>query len=218
MSQTNPYYFKMKDKKTKKSKRYDPRLALTLGDSFKKLSLIFVDKLSDDISIANEQALKDLGGMISSATLLSMSIESYFKSLINISGKSVPDSHDLYQLYTLLPEELRTSIENCYDRQNEQNKGKKVTAKLVLALSVEDVTDEEFENWDKTKKRKTLGYSLKSILKRNSNVYFVWRYMYEKKNDDRIEEFSYEFARLRFIAECLRENIVNIIKNRAKKK
>ena len=56
-------------------------------------------------------ALKDLGGLIASATILSLSVELYLKSLRMILGMSIPDKHHLWSLYKVLPSNIRSDIE-----------------------------------------------------------------------------------------------------------
>lgn len=190
-------------------KKYAPDMALESADAFRTLSQVYISKLGNDMSMAGEIAVRDIGGMIASPTLLSLSLELYLKGLISFFRQQIPATHDLWKLYNLLPQDLRESAEKYYDHINSKANATDL-AELIMALPSVTITDEEFSTWVKNNPTKKKDLSIKGVLKRNKDTFCTWRYLYEVRSDQ-IQLYDYEFSRLGYIADSLRYHLVDII-------
>ncbi len=199
-----------------KDKKFDTGMALSAGDSFRDLSKVFTNKLTGDINVDNEIAVRDLGGMISSPTALSLAIELYIKGLISLTKPKVSESHDLWALYNILPQELRNGIEQRYIELRDKAKKKHTihSAELELEVSMEHITEDELNEWRKQNPRRPKTYELKDVLKRSKDTFTTWRYLHEVTDD--IEVYEYEYTYLDMIAQSLREHLVYLLKQKHK--
>ncbi len=91
-------------------------LVFLSADAFRACSRPLRQKvtgLSIDAAIA--EAIKDLGGLVASATNLALSVELYLKGLRMATGLAPNRIHALDELYADLPKDLRQSIEATYE-------------------------------------------------------------------------------------------------------
>jgi len=73
----------------------DPKLALDSADSFRSLAGRFVSSIRMHVNYAWQDALADLGGLVASATNLTLAVEIYLKTLYILLGLQVPHTHNL---------------------------------------------------------------------------------------------------------------------------
>ena len=190
--------------KTTESIPRDPALAIASADSFRRLAQPFLDFIGRDFHVCNERAVRDLGGMVASATNLSLAVELYAKALHILSGRDVPKTHDLYALFAALPQPLRDAVVCEYEALGKPQAG--VACTLELQLSNRDFRDED-------EGRQSLGNpdnSIGSVLRRSRDVFHTWRYLYERGKSEECVDFIYEFHFLAAAATALRGNAMRL--------
>ena len=203
-------------RRNKKDKLYSSNVSIEAADSFRKLAHIFIDALDDDIVKSHQIASKDVGGLISSATTLALSVELYLKSLRIILGLSVPEKHHLWSLYKVLPSNIKEHIESNYNLQNP--KDGKDRAALELCIDTGKTNKEQLKDWLNKNKRACPSGSLKEVLVYSSDAFQTWRYLHETNDTEDIFVISYEYLRLDLIAHLLRDTCMQLKHNNAFKR
>ena len=111
-------------KATKKPEERSPDTAVITADSFRKLSKVFTDSLIGlDRETLPQRLKEDFGGLVASATNLTLALELYLKSLRIVLGLSVPQHHNLWDLYKAVPQGYKTQIEQRYEKLRQNKKG-----------------------------------------------------------------------------------------------
>lgn len=183
-------------RKPKRNKTHSAELALTAADSFRNLAHVFLSQIAHkDRRDAAGTAAKDIGGLISSATTLSLAVELYLKALRMLVGLSVTDTHHLWTLYSPLPDPLKKIIEANYERQNKRAGKDSVCIEAILYDGHR--SEREIEELFGHVQSDT---SLKAVLIRSSNAFIHWRYFHEQREECRPVVAVYEFKRLDLIA------------------
>ncbi len=186
----------------------DPRLALASADAFRAWSRPFLQRLAGlHMDAANQEAAKDIGGLVASVTTLALSIELYLKALWMLLaitpahrsafGKGAPGRHNLWTLYKRLPLGLRKSIESMYERVPEPPVTEGVAFHAQIAPA-------DLAGADTSKSPTPPDNSIAGILKRSSDAFLTWRYLHESGRPGRVVTLHYEFHFLGLIADSLR--------------
>ena len=182
------------------SKRRNPKWAMLAADAFVKNSRLFTGSLPKDLNQSANAAVGDLGGLFASATNLALATELYLKSLMILLGMDIPNTHDLWAIFTRLPPQLIQDIEKEFDSSCGSLPEHAVG--LVLAIWTGTQPEAPLPEVPKEKKR-----DLKSILRRSKDAFVTWRYIYEMGVEGRHALFEYEYGRLGVFCEILRRMI-----------
>jgi HEPN domain-containing protein len=188
------------------AKRYSIGMAVKTADVFFEQSQQFIEEIGPDINVANQKAVQNLGGLTASATMFSLAVELYLKTVRFAKGLSVPDTHHLWSLYRSLPQDLKTSIESKYESLHSAQSIK--TAELIVALWFGMSENDLNKKFDESRKTRSKDLSVKGVLLRSSDAFITWRYFHEKGADGKLGIFRYEFLRLGLIGRATRSHIV----------
>ena len=117
----------------------DAYIVLKTGDAFRKVSDPFRQRMSAlPLEESKREADKDKGGMIAAATCLAFAVELYIKALRMLNRLGPERTHDLDELYSDLPNDLRRSIEERY------NAGMGTSSRaFVVNITHKDATSQE---------------------------------------------------------------------------
>lgn len=194
-------------KQSDAAKKRDHRWAMLAADAFAKNSRLFIDSLPKDINQSANAAVRNLGGLVASATNLALAAELYLKSLIILLHMDIPNTHELWVIFRRLPLELRREIEKEFDSSCESLPEQAVGLQLDLWAGGEPETPlPDIPSEGK--------YDLKSVLRRSSNAFVTWRYIYEKGEEGKHVLFDYEYGRLGVFCGILRRIIQSIHRDR----
>jgi hypothetical protein len=172
-------------------------IAALAGDAFLSLAQIFLQSLSTDSNGAAMDASKDIGGLLASATNLSLAIEIYLKAVLFHYEISVPHTHDLPELYKLIPTAVQEQISSAYAvLQKDKNEVNEVR-ELVLQLARSPL----FPDDDPVLPQNN---SVLEMLSRNKNAFMTWRYAFSELTDKSNASLRYEFLYLALIAKAIR--------------
>ena len=183
--------------------KHDIGIAILAGDAFFAHSEAFTKEwFGKDINPAPQLTGQFISTLIASATTLALGIELYLKALRMQAGLPIPKTHHLLSLYTDLPQEMTTAIEDQYERTKPSLPiGKAVGFELVLECG--SVPPEVITQWE-DKKRKPPDHSLKALLERSSDAFNTWRYLHEVGREGELMIYSYEYGGLTAVAKSLR--------------
>ena len=152
---------------------------------------------------------QDLGALIASATNLALSVELYLKALLITLGLPVPRTHDLVDLYTRIPGDLKSSLEARYKARPAP--AKVYASALQVALSVGPATDQELDRLGDQPQSDLENNSLPSVLGRCRDAFQSWRYIHEGGVPGSVALYNYEFHYLHGVAETLRDQLMRKI-------
>jgi HEPN domain-containing protein len=186
----------------KKPEHLDPNIAIVAGDGFYRNADLFVTTLEKLLKRAEAGEISmndvplDIGFVIAAATEMCLAVELYLKAIWIRLGLDVPDTHNLWKLFKDLPSsEFAEVIYQVYEKQNaELPPGGPALARLYLSVGTEE--DHELE-------RPEL-HSVKDVLKYCEDGFVTWRYLFEKGEHGKTLAFDFPFARLKIIAQILR--------------
>jgi hypothetical protein len=171
---------------------------------------LFLSTLSGKrVNVASEIAIRDLGGLIASATTLSLAVELYLKAHRIIAGISVPETHHLWTLYRSLPKPLKETIELNYNRLNPT--GGSESSVIDLAIDVGNMDEKEIHEMMNKRTSPTSDTSLRGVLLRSSDAFINWRYVHEQRDSNNPTVVTYEHMRLDLIAKVLKGIAVKFI-------
>ncbi|MDH5184946.1 MAG: hypothetical protein OEX12_13770 [Gammaproteobacteria bacterium] len=183
------------------AKEYDVTVGIQSADSFREHAHFFISKIPNDMNKAHIYAANDFGGLITSATNMAFAIELYLKILRALTGKNIPDSHHLWELFKKLPQEIKTHIQDNYNKQNPVDGNDVAALEVMIAPSNQSPPN-------RTEPRKEP--SLKNILITSSNTFQTWRYMYEIMEHKVHKPICYEYMRLDLIAHLVRSTCIQL--------
>jgi len=180
----------------------DPKLALDSADSFRSLAGRFVSSIRMHVNYAWQDALADLGGLVASATNLTLAVEIYLKTLYILLGLQVPHTHNLLRLFSGLPSEVQEALTHDYDAQ--ECPSPEIACGITLQLSTSPLTSDDPHPEERP------DHSLVAILGRNKDAFETWRYLYERA-DQRVSTFEYEFRWLDNAAAVFRARALSLL-------
>ncbi|MDE3088578.1 MAG: HEPN domain-containing protein, partial [Chloroflexota bacterium] len=193
-------------KKGQENRVHDATLAIQSADAFRELSKPFLDRVGNDIRVSHELAVRNLGGMIASATNLSLAVELYLKAIRILLNRDPTTDHDLSALFNGLPQSLKHSVVCEYEKLKALPAGSVASFELAIAPRVPG--EEELRELNRS--RPAQDNSLTSVLKRCRNAFRTWRYLHERGDSKRIVTFQYEFYFLGITAAALRIHAVDL--------
>ena len=174
-----------------------PEIAALAGDAFLSLAQIFLQSLSTNSDGAAMDAMEDIGGLLASATNLSLAIEIYLKAVLFHYRISVPHTHDLPELYKLIPTAVQEQISNAYAVLQEDKNEVKEVKELVLQLARSPL----FPDDDPVLPQNN---TILEMLSRNKNAFMTWRYAFSELTGKFNTSLRYEFLYLELIAKAIR--------------
>ncbi len=148
--------------------------------------------------------MKEPAGIVSSATNLALALELYLKSIRAGLGLSVPETHNLWGLYKGLPQNVKKLIEDKY-KHKLLVAGPENLYTVRTAYTISGADAPKLHDFKGSKDEKK---DIKSVLKRSSNAFHLWRYVYESIAPG--EEYFYinlEYSHLLLICDSLSEFI-----------
>jgi HEPN domain-containing protein len=173
----------------------DVGIALLTGDSFFQHSQRFVAYLAAYPGRADEAAVRDIGGMVTSATNVALAIEIYLKALILSSGRAAPQTHELPTLWSLVPQSIQDSVDRAYLQLLNEKSPDAVSLELLVTRS----PDRRPQGT-----RPPQSNQLKDVLARNTSAFRAWRYLFADPEKSAGMPLEYEFLCLSYIARALR--------------
>jgi hypothetical protein len=193
-----------------KSVIHDPSTAILAADAFWNHSQDFLKKIGLDMETAHHNAVKDIGGLIASATTLTLSIELYLKALRMLTNTNVPKTHELWSLYKNLPSQRKEFVEADFDKVIQQ--GKQVTDVQSLRLAVWAGTQPPAESEPIPTGAVRVGPpSIKFVLLASNDAFTTWRYLHEGGKENEYVLYDYDFYHLGSIAKILRGHAVSFL-------
>lgn len=235
----------------------DPEAAFACAKSFQQLAEAIIVKIPTMDNIPDSKdlaAAADYEGILDfpqhiadiacSASNLAFAIELYLKSLLSFLGNNIPQTHDLYDLYNAIPQQIRINeIERLYHEQLEKNK-RSIERKMNLLIAKPGFEDDSLIDASTIEMARELMHEMRGsfslavgaeqvprvnnaptsvnildVLKRSRNLFTSWRYVFEislKANEEHhVREF--EYRSLLLIASTLRietERLLSAIESR----
>ena len=192
-------------KKPEQKKNRDFRFAFKCAQSFFDLSKPFLEEVGADLNGGVLVAAQDPGALVSAATNLSLSLELFIKSLRIGLGLSVSDTHNLWALYKSLPNNVKQIIEYKYNQKVSSTPKENV---LKLNVAYEHDSTGDGPKAPVFPKHQSLSTEAKPLLKRSSNAFVTWRYIYESvKPGERYFFIALEYSHLILLLESIKEYI-----------
>ena len=177
------------------------QFALECGESFQQTGKKLIAKVRS-IKEGIAQTPSGVGDVAVCATNLAFAIELYLKSLLKLLDLAVPKTHNLSDLYALLPQRVRVLIEDVYDTAL-PGQARALDNQMGFTLAK---GDHKTPSWNDYKKRLTLP----EILERSKNLFQSWRYVFEydqsTKSLYQFHHFDYGF--LWVATEAIRAELV----------
>ena len=181
----------------------DPGGALATADAFRVLSHPFIQKIAGRNN-ASEIALQDIGGMIASATSLTLALELYLKALCLITRRSIQQEHNLWVLYRSLRDDVRRSLEAMYDGAVSTPDGQTIELDVVVSLTPDEPIPPDRRTAPKDR-------SLPSTLKKSADAFSTWRYLYGAAGPNQPARISFDFHCLGVASDVVRTHAVAIL-------
>jgi hypothetical protein len=138
-------------------------------------------------------------------TNLALSIELLLKSLLLYTGHLPKKrTHDLLDLFELLPLEIRESIEREYkERNGESPHGRATTLELLFHPTDTIPADQQAAA---LRGKLNLGTSLRDVLRSERNAFVIWRYLSEQAQAGEITLVRVQYGRLGVIANSIQRH------------
>ncbi len=144
---------------------------------------------------------KEMADVVVCATNLTFAIELYLKALLSHLELQVPKVHDLISLYKIIPQPIRTIVEEVYESACLEDKSNLPSYSFTLAKGPLEVPE-----WNDVSKKSPL---LADLLERSKDLFHSWRYVCEfnKPENDSYQFHKFEYGLLRFAAEAIRVEV-----------
>lgn len=171
-------------------------MALACADSFRRTAESFIDveRIRRDLPEGPigtyGQAFGDLAVC---ATNLAFALEIYLKCLrtqVGLPARSRGSGHDLWELYEGLPPQIKSEIEERYERGRTNPHPAHASITFAIGRSPDPPIWSDF-----SKKLMELG----EVLKRSKDVFVSWRYVFEvrkSENDSTYQQHTFEYLLL----------------------
>ena len=181
----------------------NPEEALVYGQAFQRVAEQLIQAIWKLEEGLHHVVQDEMGDVVVCATNLAFALELYLKGLLALLGLDVPKVHDLHDLFSALPQSVRSVIEDTYniaipdDLRRMGGRASFSVAKGPLGTPPE---------WEKLKAL----LALPDLLVRSRDLFQSWRYLFEfrepKDGSYRFHQFDYGF--LRCAAEVLRVELM----------
>lgn len=177
-------------------------MALHCADSFRETAESYIlEKLRNlpkgDLSFWD----RSFGDIAVCATNLAFALEIYLKCLriqVGLSPRPASgDGHDLWQLYKELPHKVRREIEARYEKG--RTRPSPIHASITFAMQRTPLPP----NWHASQEK---SMEIGEVLKRSSNTFVTWRYVFEIQAPDRRHGRRQKFEYLLLFFACVAIN------------
>lgn len=187
------------------SGEFIPEAALPCAESFQRLGEQFIDNIGNIPEESTQNFNIDISNVASSATNLALALEIYLKTLLSQLGKHIPKIHDLWKLYTALPQKIKKEIEDKYDKALHSLPKNKPDS-ITIAKGPHNTPE-----WERNKLP-----GIAELLKRSADVFLSWRYIfvYEPKENG-YEPHQFEYRLLVLACKAIKACILNHDKGNA---
>lgn len=178
--------------KTTPAAKGSPGFAVAGADEFALLAQEYLQQLPRPTLERAQAALLNPGGLLVSATNLSLAIELLLKALLVHDGINAPHTHKLHDLYVLLPQGRANSIATRFETITPHFSEKHECIEILpLANQLAALTN-------------PTDHSLNALLLRNADAYVLWRYTFSNVRGGPSVRLRYEFADLFRAAAAIR--------------
>ena len=177
----------------------DVGAAVLSGDAFYRLAQEFVAHAAPNFQTARSRAAANMGELIASATNAALAIEIYLKALLLHSGQAAPKTHELPDLFAKLPSSVRSQVEQAYECLR-ATESECATAAFAIHITHTTAPSPNFGEAAKTQDN-----SFKGILQRAASAFVTWRYLFAHGLTESGAPLMYEFLRMSFAAQALRQ-------------
>lgn len=144
--------------------------SLACAVAFQQLAEPFISRIARDVKEGrHNHPDDDVGNLVACAVNLAFALELYMKTLLGQLAMPFPRSHDLRELHDLLPEGIRAELSKAYTAFAQQWVGKH--ASVTIAKGPADTP-----SWNDYR---NVSNDLPSVLKRSSDLFQAWRYIWE---------------------------------------
>jgi len=186
------------------------QICVETADSFRQLAMPYFESLGTIESISNSNPLDNIGDMCSSAVCLSLALEMYIESILIAVGDNPPKTHNVYNSYLRLPSNIRHNVERAYKISLEKYKSKDEAGKIATKQFIiqSSLVDKKTADRASEENRKELeDKSILVILKRASESFTTWRYLFSIKESKDPTFLTYEFRYLDMICSVFKNEI-----------
>ena len=183
--------------------------ALACSEAFNRSSEVFIEKalkqnkILKDIpeGVLNKAHEQNFGDLVVCASNLSFAIELNLKCLYSLLSLPFTKTHDLLKLYNDLPENIKSEIEERYE------KGRTTPTPVSVSITVALAPHQEVPEWpDDSLESKRLP----NVLERSKSVFTEWRYIFEVQP---MKQFKFEYLLLSFGCIAIKATIDGLMEN-----
>jgi len=174
---------------------------LACSEAFQRASEMFLKK-----ALKQKKILKDLPeGVIDKAHVQNFGDEVNLKCLYSLLGLSFTNTHDLLMLYNGLPKNIKSEIEERYE------KGRTTPTPVHASITVVIAPHQEVPKWlvDSLESKR-----LPDVLERSKSLFTEWRYIFEVQHG---KEFKFEYLLLFFVCVAIKATIEKVNEKSIKK-
>lgn len=183
----------------------DPNMACQSADAFFKNAGQFFSKLPKDLNASAAFAYERRGELVAAVTNLSLAVELYLKALAMISAMKVKRSHDLLELFGVLPQSVQASIEAKYSEALKAIPAESADAiELSITTTPFPPTPEEFAA---AAAQRPSGDDIRSVLRAEKDAFSSWRYIHESNMPQGYTVFRVDFHKVALIANSLQRQL-----------
>lgn len=186
-------------KRSSAKKKRSTQEALVCGEAFQRLAKEIIPKIGAIKEKSSQAMSAELGDVVACATTLGFAIELYIKALLTQLDLPFPQTHDLRNLYDLLPKTVRKIIESTYNEALPEQV-RLLYGRMSITIAKGPLEEPE---WDDNNK---ISLSLPDVLARSRDIFQSWRYIYEftqpENSPYKFHQFEYGF--LWSVAESIR--------------
>jgi hypothetical protein len=183
----------------------DPRMACQSADAFFKYAGQFFSRLPKDLNASAAFAYERRGELVAAVTNLSLAVELYLKALAMMAGQKVKRTHDLLDLFEMLPEQTRLSIEDKYAAAlRDIPAGAASAFEFSITTTPFPPTPGEIA---KAAEQRPSGDDIRSILRAEKDAFRTWRYIHESDLSQGFAIIRVDFHKVALIAHSLQRQL-----------
>ena len=180
--------------------------AQNASSAFFNLAGKFFSSLPPELNAAAQYCYDHKSELIAASTNLALSIELSLKATAMAHGAKVLRTHNLIDLFDVLPPHVKKSVELVYDEVVKQIP-EKSSAAIEICVSKKPVPPTEKEV-DAASRKYPKGHDIRSVLKAEKDAFVSWRYFYEAGAVDEISVYKIEHMRLCAVKNALAAHFI----------
>jgi len=165
------------------------------AQAFHKNTMELLGKRSENAEEANRK-FTSAGNLVYLAVNLIFACESYLKTFVMMSNKTIPENHNLWKIYKVISAEARAVIEKEYYAEIAKRPNRR-SLHTLLSLEPHIPKDDLVSRLRKNEEISPKGSfdSLDRILKDTGDSYHAWRYLFESepsKDKEKVLRLHYD--------------------------